>query len=119
MFRSEDNTGFVTLPSGEPGPEGETALIVADETYNWPNPIRDGSTHVRIATRRDAQVSVRIVNGAGQRIEDIEMGMVRAGIPSEVIWQTDAESGLYFARLTAKTADGGEETKLVKMAVMR
>ena len=119
MFRSEDNTGFVTLPSGEPGQEGETSLIVADETYNWPNPIRDGSTHVRIATRRDAQVSVRIINGAGQRIEDIEMGMVRAGIPSEVIWQTDAESGLYFARLTAKTADGEEETKLVKMAVMR
>ena len=119
MFGSESNAGFAALPSGDPGPDGEAALIVADETYNWPNPIRNGSTHVRVATRRDAQVSLRIVNGAGQRVEDIEVGMVRAGIPSEVIWQTDAESGLYFARLTAKTADGEEETKLVKMAVMR
>ena len=120
MFGSEDNAGFIELAPGEPGPPDETrTLIVGDETYNWPNPIRNGSTHLRITTRRDARVSIRIIDGAGQLVDDVDMGIVRAGIPSEVKWQTDAESGLYFARLTAKTDDGEEDTSLVKMAVIR
>ncbi len=121
MYGTEGNGSYVRLQaSGSPPPgEGGEALIDAEETYNWPNPIRNGATHLRVATNRDARVSIRIVDAAGQLVEDVEMGDVRSGIPEEVVWQAEVASGLYFARYRARTSDGEEETKLVKMAVMR
>lgn len=120
MYGSGENDSFVAIsdPGSDPN-ETQEPLIVTSETYNWPNPIGDGSTNLRIATRRDARVSIRIIDAAGLLVDDIDMGDVRAGLPTEAVWQADAESGLYFARFTARTADGEEETKLVKMAVMR
>ena len=122
LFGDDDNASFISIASGDPPPVpgASERLIDGAETYNWPNPIRNGTTHLRVATSRDARVKVRIVDAAGQIVEDVEIGDVRAGIPKEVVWQAgDAESGLYFARFTAETADGDEETELVKMAIIR
>lgn len=120
LYGSGDNDSYVRVEGGDAEPEpADGALIVDEETYNWPNPIRDGSTHLRVETRRDASVGVRIIDAGGRLIDDVVLGPVRSGIPQEMLWQADVSSGLYFARFTARTSDGEEETKLVKMAVMR
>ncbi len=120
MYGDVDNSSFVS-PAGDPHePNPSDPLIDASETYNWPNPIRGGATHLRVATSRAAKVTIRIVDAAGQLVEDIVMGEVRAGVPTEVVWLPgEAQSGLYFARFTAESADGDEDTKLVKMAIIR
>ncbi len=121
LYGDGDNSSFVVLASEDPSGAGSSEPLIDNaETYNWPNPIREGSTHLRVATSRDARVNVRIVDAAGHLAEDIDVGEVRAGIPKEAIWHTGAaQSGLYFARFTAETTDGDSATTLVKMVVIR
>ena len=94
-------------------------LIDSKETYNWPNPIEGGITHLRIRTSRDAQVRVTILDAGGAQVGDVDMGSIAGGVPTETVWRANVQSGLYFARFTAKAADGTRATKLIKMAVIR
>ena len=121
LYGSDGNGSFVAMdspvgPSVDPLASG---LIDVDETYNWPNPIEAGVTHLRVRTMRDARVEVKIVDAGGRPVGDVDVGVVEGGVPTEVVWKADVQSGLYFARFTA-TAPGGERaTKLIKMAVIR
>ncbi len=94
-------------------------LIDPKETYNWPNPIEGGVTHLRIRTSRDAEVRVTILDAGGAQVGDVDMGSIVGGVPTETVWQANVQSGLYFARFTAKAADGTRATRLIKMAVIR
>lgn len=94
-------------------------LIDSKETYNWPNPIEEGVTHLRIRTSRDAEVRVTILDAGGARVGDVDMGSIAGGVPTETVWQANVQSGLYFARFTAKAEDGTRATRLIKMAVIR
>ena len=96
-----------------------TGLLDETETYNWPNPIREGRTFLRFRTGEDANVSITIVDLAGALVDELDAGSVRGGVPTELEWRTDAPSGVYFARVTAKTASGREESRLIRMAIIR
>lgn len=118
-FGNANNTSFVDLTGDDPPPvSAQGKLLVEAETYNWPNPIRGGLTYLRCMTTRDAQVKVTIINEAGSLIDELAFDL-RGGSPGEHAWQTDAASGLYFARVTATTVDGQQESKLIKMAIIR
>lgn len=103
------------------GTPGTTLATLLDETetYNWPNPVRDGRTFLRFRTSEDADVSILIVDLAGSFVAELDAGAVRGGIPTEVEWTTNAPSGVYFARVTARTASGREDSRLIRMAVIR
>ena len=118
LYGSGARHSFVALeaPSDAPAPDG---LIDARETYNWPNPIEGGVTHLRIRTFRDAEVRVTILDAGGARVGAVDMGNVLGGVPAETVWRADVQSGLYFARFTARAADGTRATRLIKMAVIR
>ncbi len=96
----------------------DDALLVGAETYNWPNPIRGGESFLRCMTSEDADVSIRIIGADGTLAGELAFSTV-AGVPVEVLWNTDAASGLYYARYRAVAQDGRTETQLVKMAVIR
>ncbi len=98
---------------------GGTALLPSDETYNWPNPIRQGETFFRLTPAQDARVTITIIDTAGGLVDEITVENVRGGTATDVLWQTDAPSGLYIARVEARSADGASETKLIKMAIVR
>ncbi len=112
------NSRFVALPVGPPevAPEG---LLVDGETYNWPNPIRDGVTHLRYLPSKPCRIRITIIDAAGALIDEIAVDGVPAGVSSEYTWTTDAPSGLYFARITAVADDGETQSRLVKMAIIR
>lgn len=99
-------------------PSNDTGLLTDSETYNWPNPIREGRTMLRFKTSEDASVRITVVDLSGALVEEIDVGDVRGGIPTEIEWATEASSGVYFARVTA-TAGGREETQLIRMAIIR
>ncbi|MCH7638364.1 MAG: hypothetical protein IH855_02720, partial [Bacteroidetes bacterium] len=118
LYGNVQNTSFVSL---EPVAGGETSASLLDEaeTYNWPNPIREGRTFLRFRTGEDAEVSIMIVDLAGALVDELDAGSVRGGVPTELEWRTDAPSGVYFARVTATTASGREESRLIRMAIIR
>lgn len=109
----------VVRPPDEPQPGGSARLLVKEDTYNWPNPVREGRTYLRCRTTEDSTVRVTIIDSAGSLVDELDLGFVRADVPTEMLWETNASSGLYFARVTARSASGREDTRLVKLAVIR
>lgn len=110
--------GSVAAAADVPFPFTAPVLIVDAETYNWPNPIREGQSFVRCMTSEDAEVRISIVDAAGTLVDELDLSL-RAGRPGEVLWQTRAASGLYYARVRARAASGRTESKLIRMAVIR
>ncbi len=102
-----------------PGDFPGASLLVDSETYNWPNPVADGRTNFRVATTEDVSLRITIVDMAGGRVDELRAPLVRAGAPYEVTWTTDAQSGLYLARVTVTSTSGASESRLVKVAVIR
>jgi outer membrane protein assembly factor BamB len=118
LYGNAQHKSFASLTIFEPPAEVSSGLIVDAETYNWPNPIRDGETFLRCMTSEDARVEITILDAAGTLVQEMTMEM-RGGTPAEEVWQTDAESGVYFARVTATSTSGETATKLIKMAIIR
>ena len=120
LYRDAENTSFVELDAATQAPGGAVASLLDEtETYNWPNPIREGRTFLRFRTAEDAEVSIMIVDLAGALVDELDAGSVRGGVPTELEWSTDAPSGVYFARITATTASGRKESQLIRMAIIR
>ena len=120
LYADARNTSFLAPDPTAPEPPGEagSGLLVEAETYNWPNPVRDGRTMLRCMTTADARVEVTILDTAGTQVDAFTLDL-RGGTPAEHVWEADVASGAYFARVTAIGPDGRTDTKLVKIAVIR
>ena len=112
------NRSFVRSIVEDPGVSAE-GLLLQDQVYNWPNPIREGQTFFRLTSSTDVEVRITIIDAAGTLVDQLEAGLVRAQSPVDVQWNTTAGSGLYFARVEATDSNGNSETSLIKMAVIR
>ena len=109
------NTSFVKIASQVEPPN---MLLSPVETYNWPNPVRDGSTFFRCMTSEAADVSVTVVDVAGSYIDSFRF-TTSAGVPYERLWHTDATSGIYYARVEATSVSGTRDSRLVRLAIIR
>jgi len=95
-------------------------LLSGEETYNWPNPISEGVTHIRFMVSTESMVDVTIIDAVGGLVKQFDAVSARANLPTEIIWNNSVESGLYIARVTARSQDGKKtDTRLIKMAVIR
>ena len=117
QYQGWANTSFA-MATATQNPPPTSRLLVASETYNWPNPVRDGKTRLRLMTEADAQLTISIVDMAGTLVHEIS-GEVRGGTPSEFLWEAAVESGIYFARIHATSPGGRADTRLVRIAVIR
>lgn len=109
------NASFVALATKK----DETApLLNVAETYNWPNPIRDGHTFFRCLTSEASEVSVTVVDAAGSLVGSLNFA-TSAGVPHETPWNTSAASGMYFARVEATSVSGRTDSHLIKLAIIR
>ena len=118
QFGNRFNTSYVRVPASGPAPPS-TELLPAEETYNWPNPIRNGETFFRLAPTQDVSVTITIIDAAGALIDELSIESVRGNTASDIQWQTSASSGLYYARVKAVTASGDSQTEMIKMAIVR
>ncbi len=105
--------------AANPNPSPGGGLLVEEETYNWPNPVRNGETYLRCMTREDSRIRITIIDSGGALIDQIHIDGVRGNTPVEHLWQTNAPSGLYYVRVTATSDSGQTQTKLVKLAILR
>ena len=109
------NSSFVTLVSD---PVETLPLLNPAETYNWPNPVRDGSTFFRCMTSEASDISVTVVDEAGSLIDSFSF-TTSAGVPHEIFWHSDAASGIYYARVQATSTSGITDSRLIKLAIIR
>ena len=99
-------------------PEPFDRLLVMSETYNWPNPVRNGQTFFRTMTTWPAEVTITIVDAAGTLIDELSFTS-SADSPVEASWEAQVASGIYFARVMATRASGQRDSALIKLAVIR
>lgn len=97
----------------------ETGLLTKGESYNWPNPIREGVTWIRFKPRERSDVEITIVDMAGRLIETLELSGAPGGMSSEIQWHPTVGSGIYLARIRATGASGRSDTHLIKLAIVR
>jgi len=103
---------LVDHPLAAPG----SALLDAEETYNWPNPAKD-ITHVRFRTSRAATVEIRLITQDGKTVFSTVVN-TPGGLSTDVPIQTERlGNGVYYANIKA-TSDGESESKTIKIAVI-
>lgn len=115
------NTAFVDIGTGAgplPGGNG-SRLIDLEQTYNWPNPVRTGGTHLRVGVTETSRVTFSIADLSGRMVQVLTLDNVVAGIPSELPWIPQEGSGIYLVRVEAESVTGRSETHLFKLAIIR
>ncbi|KPP97030.1 MAG: M6 family extracellular metalloprotease [Bacteroidetes bacterium HLUCCA01] len=109
------NMAGIVLAVDQNQPSG--GLLVAEETYNWPNPATD-HTHLRFMTTAAAEVSLSVITYAGQPVYETRQ-QTPGMMPTDVRINTrNWANGVYFARITAR-GDGKTEHMTITMVVAR
>ena len=96
----------------------QAEFFPASRCYNWPNPVYDGSTRIRFFVSEDADVTVKIYDLAGDKVDELHSRAL-GGIDNEIAWDVSGiESDIYLAKVEAQSADKKGE-KIIKIAVVR
>ncbi|MBX7151624.1 FG-GAP-like repeat-containing protein [bacterium] len=94
-------------------------LMPKRSVYNYPNPARGESTTIRYYLSEQADVTIHIVDLAGDLVQTLR-GPGAAATDNEVVWPLNKiQSGIYFAKITAKTSGGKKSTRTIKIAVSK
>lgn len=93
--------------------------ILSDENvYNWPNPVYDDFTFIRVKTFQDAKVNVKIFDVSGFKVDEFDFS-TPAEFETDIRWDVkNVKSGIYYARIEA-SANGRSEVKIIKIAVVK
>ncbi len=98
-----------------------TDFLPGNLAYNWPNPvgINDGyKTHIRYYVSENATVEIKILDLAGDLVATLS-GQGTGGLDNEVVWDVSSvQSGVYFARLEARSATKSGSA-IIKIAVVK
>ena len=114
--KDAQHTGLATEPlTGTPL---SSEFFPSDRAYNWPNPVYEGTTHIRYFVQQDATVNVKVFDLAGDLVAQFsDQGI--GGVDNDVLWDVSGiQSGIYFARIEAKGL-GGSGVAVVKVAVVK
>jgi hypothetical protein len=119
LYAASDNASFAVAQGAEE-PGGDGSLLDEEETYNWPNPVTDGVTRIRVKTSERCEIRMTVVDMSGALMFEDVLGESSAGVPTEFEWRPDVASGVFFAKIEAVPIGGGEAaTKLIRVAVIR
>lgn len=97
-------------------------ILPPSRSYNWPNPVgaEDGfRTHIRYYVGSDANVTITILDLAGDLVAEFPSMPSAGGADHDVVWDvTEIQSGVYFARVEAEGA-GSNGVAVIKIAVVK
>ncbi|MBL7978847.1 MAG: hypothetical protein JNN12_10945 [Bacteroidetes Order II. Incertae sedis bacterium] len=116
LFYDAQNSNTITLTSMSLPAFEE--LLISKETYNWPNPVRKGTTHLRLACTETCDVSILITDLAGQKIAVFDLKNIPAQIPYETNWSASVPNGVYLAKVKASSTNR-TEYKIIQIAVVK
>jgi len=102
-----------TLTATSPG------LDFQQSTYCYPNPARGSVSHLQIYVTRSAGLDIAVCNLADKPVLRVKETL-RADEKYTFDWNlSGVANGVYLARIRVKYADGSEEKKTVKIAVLK
>jgi hypothetical protein len=112
----EKNAFSVTRPFYASSPIEE--FFPEERCYNWPNPVYDDVTHIRVYVSMDANVTINIYDLAGDKVDEISASAV-GGTDTDIAWNVkDIQSDVYLARVQVSAgASSGE--KIIKIAIVK
>ncbi len=116
-LRDEKHSNYsVKLSQILPSPSAD--ILDKNEVYNWPNPVYDDFTFIRIKTFYDAKVNVKIFDVSGLKVDEFNV-TTSANFEVDLKWDVrNVQSGIYYARIEAN-ALGRSDVKIIKIAVVR
>lgn len=115
-----NGAGFPSRYAGSPDdPDPGPSLLAPKETFCYPNPVRGGGlAKLRFRLTEGAMVGVSISDAAGGRVKEFPPSFFPAET-AEIVWDPrDSASGVYYARLEARSASR-EEVVFVPIALLR
>lgn len=97
----------------------ETTFFPEAKAYNYPNPVYGDQTYIRYYVAKDADVTVRVFDLAGDYVAELS-GRGIGGVENEIVWRIgDVESGVYLAALEVRADDGTTASKIIKIAIVK
>lgn len=93
-------------------------ILNIDETYNWPNPVRNGRTSIRYQSQAGASISIIVAQPSGKIVHktDFESG---SSLPESYELDTNNfASGVYLVSVNA-SMNGQTQKKIIKMVVVQ
>ncbi len=117
IFRDAENSSRNTEQNAIPSPDDD--WMPKKKAYCYPNPARGNETKIRYYLSEPATVKIRIFDLAGDQVARFE----GSGVPmsdNEAVWNIrNIQSGVYFAKIEAKSSAGKKVTRTVKIAVTK
>jgi hypothetical protein len=99
--------------------EEDFPIFNSKETYAYPNPASGNFINIRVQIGRANKVKISIYDVAGYFIENIDMTLINADSPSEVVWDIrDVEAGVYFAKIHGEYQESSKD-HIIKIGVIR
>jgi len=99
-------------------PPTSVEILDKKEVYNWPNPVYDEFTFIRVKTFYDAKINIKIFDLAGFKVDEINSN-VSANFETDIKWDVkNVQSGIYYARIEA-IAQGKSDVKIIKIAIVK
>jgi M6 family metalloprotease-like protein len=91
----------------------------SSRAYNYPNPVYEGTTNIRYYVDRDAHISIKIFDLAGDFVAELN-DEAQGGMDNETVWNVgNIQSGVYLARIEAVCDCGNTEQAVIKIAVVK
>lgn len=118
-FGNTADAKFSTLSEsmGDNGSESEL-LLNLDETYNWPNPVRNGQTSIRYQSKTGATITLLVAQPSGKIVHKTTFE-VGSSLPESYPLNTSTwASGVYLVNVTA-SLNGQDQKKIIKMVVVQ
>ena len=118
-FGNTDDADFTTLLQNTDGnnPNIESILNI-DETYNWPNPVRNGQTSIRYQSKAGATISIIVAQPSGKIVYKTDFSVGTSLPESYLLTTTSWSSGVYLVNVSA-AFNGQSQKKIIKMVVVQ
>jgi len=89
------------------------------EFYNYPNPVKDGSTTFRYFLNTSDRVEIKIYSSSGFFIKSIKDNSTYQNEYNEIVWNSNnLDSGVYLANLIAFSNGKEKDSKIIKVLVV-
>jgi len=115
------NTFSVSALSGSP--PSMDRIMPSDRAYCTPSPVGNAEGHVRFYLSAQADITVRVYNGAGELVWEGSKSAAKTTVDAEneILWPggTKFASGLYLIRLAATAADGSRSAATIPVGIVR
>ena len=85
---------------------------------NYPNPFNP-STTIRFDLKQNSKVTLDIFNAIGQRVDELNYGLMNAGRYDEVVNMSRYASGVYFYRIVAEGIDNERFASIKKLVLLK